>query len=114
MPLGFMHALFYRILIFLSIIYAAALIFSLFTQIEAAVKLITVVVWLLLFPQVFATVKALSLVSTHGAVFGRFSREYAQLLSKRRRSLDSFYLALPYLATAAWAAFFVAMLVWWP
>ena len=113
-PWGFVHALFYRILIFISLVYAAALIASLFYPLAQEVKLLTMAVWILAFPQLFEVMKALSLVSTHGRVFGRFSKEYTELIHRKRRLTDAAFLILPYASAAVWILFFAVMLTRWP
>lgn len=113
-PWGFVHALFYRILIFVSIIYAIVLLASLLYPLAYLVKQLTVVVWILATPQLIEVARAFSLVSTRGRVFGSFSKEYTELIHRKRHVADALYLALPYAAAAVWIAFFAAMLVWWP
>lgn len=114
-PFGLIHALFYRILLFLALIYGFLLIASLFYgTLAPAVKYFTIAMWILITPQLFEAVKAFSLTSTHGAVFGKFSEAYSYLVAKKHKASYGIYKALPYFVIAVWAVFFVLMLVWWP
>ncbi|MEM4102058.1 MAG: hypothetical protein QXN78_01430, partial [Conexivisphaerales archaeon] len=58
---GFVHMLFYRILVPISIVYGALVIAWIFyPQLGLTVKAITAVVWVLFAPQIFETVKGLA------------------------------------------------------
>jgi hypothetical protein len=114
-PFGLIHALSYRILLFLSLIYGFLLLASLFyAPLGLTAKYFTIAMWILITPQLFEAVKAFSLVSTHGAAFGKFSEAYSYLVSRKRKASFVIYKALPYLVIAVWAIFFVLMLFWWP
>lgn len=114
-PFGLLHALFYRILIFLAIIYGFLLLAAFFyPSLALAAKIFTVVMWILITPQLFAALKALSLTSTKGVVFGKFSEAYSYLESKKKKPVYMVYKVLPYFALAIWIIFFVGMLIWWP
>ena len=111
---GFIHALFYRILIFVSVVYGIILMTSLFyPQLFLAAKITTIIVWVLITPQLFAAMKVLPMTSTHGAVFGKFSNAYREIISKKRIKNQILYKAFPYAVVLIWAAFFVLMLAWW-
>jgi hypothetical protein len=112
---GLIHTLFYRILIFVAVIYGLLLLASVFySGLGLLVKIVTIIVWILVTPQLFAAIKAFSLVETHGAVFGKFSNSYTNTISKNYKPEYKIYKALPYAVVAVWIVFFVVMLVWWP
>lgn len=114
-PFGLIHALFYRILLFLALIYGFLLLASLsYVFLGPTVKYFTIAIWILITPQLFEAVKAFSLASTHGAVFGKFSEAYSYLVAKKYKAVYGIYKALPYLVIVTWAVFFILMLVWWP
>ncbi|MGI0100500.1 MAG: hypothetical protein ACREBH_02155 [Candidatus Micrarchaeaceae archaeon] len=114
-PDGFAHALFYRILLIIAPVYAALLLLSLpFAQLGLTVKAFTILVWILITPQLFQALKVPPLTATHGAVFGRFSDAYTYLLSKKRKAYYPIYRAMPYVAMVVWVVLFASMLVWWP
>jgi hypothetical protein len=112
---GLLHALFYRLLIFASAAYGVLLLCSLaYPVLTAAVKATTVIVWILITPQLFAAIKAFSLASTKGSAFGHFSDAYSETILKSRKGGFGLYKALPYAVVAMWAVFFVLMILWWP
>jgi hypothetical protein len=112
---GLIHSLFYRILLLLAPLYAATLLLSLVYLLPiGAVKIFTIIIWILITPQLFEGIKAISLTSTHGAAFGKFSDAYGYLVSKKRKPSYLLYKILPYFVVIVWIAFFVGMLIWWP
>jgi hypothetical protein len=112
---AFIHMLFYRILIPLSIIYGVTLIFSVFyAPLNLFTKWFTAVVWILFTPQVYETAKAFALINTRGLAFGRLNESYVYLLKKRYNKSAGFYATLPYIVLALWIVGFVFEVIWWP
>lgn len=100
---AFVHMLFYRLLIFLGIIYGIVLIASVFySPLILAAKAFTIIIWILFMPQVFAAVKVLSLTRTRGLSFGHLGEEYTFLAKKRYKGSTALYTALPYIVLAIW------------
>lgn len=111
---GFIHSLFYRILIPVSIVYGGIIILWLFLPALAlAVKALTAVVWVLFVPQLFEVVKGLVLARSRGMVFGRLNREFAELYRVRYGKPPAYLVAAPYIVLAVWIIGFVAMVLWW-
>lgn len=111
---GFIHMLFYRVLIFASVIYGVVLLLSLaYPQLALAAKVSTAIIWILFTPQLFETLKGFSLISSRGMAFGHLSEEYTILVRKKYGRNASVYAYVPYAAMVLWAIGFIAMLVWW-
>jgi len=114
-PFGLVHALFYRILLAVSLAYGLLICSSLVNpQLGPLVKLFTILVWILITPQLFEAFKGIILAVTHGRVFNKFSEAYSYLIWEKRRRVDFVFKAIPYIVLFVWIAFFFAMLVWWP
>ena len=111
---GFVHMLFFRVLIFASVIYGALLLLSFVTFIPATlIKLFTVVVWILITPQFFESVKMISMMGTRGLSYGHFSQERI-ILDKAKYKVHTLpFDILPYAVMLLWVAGFAVMLVWW-
>ncbi|AFZ70714.1 hypothetical protein Calag_0991 [Caldisphaera lagunensis DSM 15908] len=111
---GFIHAIFYRIQIPVSIIYGIILLSWLFYPgLALTVKAFTALVWILFIPQLFESVKGLALSMSRGMVFGKLNNEYAHLYRLRyKKNLVHLRLA-PYLVLAIWIIGFIAMIIWW-
>jgi hypothetical protein len=111
---GFVHMLFFRILIFASAIYGALLLLSFVTYIPATlVKLFTVVVWILITPQFFESAKLVSMMSTKGLSFGHFSQEHVFLEKSKYGINTTFFDVMPYAVMMLWVLGFLIMLIWW-
>lgn len=111
---GFIHMLFFRILIFVSVIYGLAIMLYFENALPGLwVKLLTAIVWILITPQFFQTVKVISMVGSGGLSFSHFSQEYVFLAKEKRQTDTRAFDILPYALMAIWVIFFIAMLVWW-
>lgn len=111
---AFIHMLFFRILIPVSIIYGIVLLIYIATsQLQVLVKPLTVLVWVLFTPQFFESAKTVSLINTRGLSMGHLSHEFVNLMKTKYRKNTSAYSAIPYGALALWAIAFVFMVVWW-
>ncbi len=111
---GFLHMLFYRILVFLAIFYGiVVLLFFIFPQLSFSVKALTAVVWIFFTPQVYEAAKSLAIVSTRGLAFGHLSEEYRFMMRSKYGKTGGIFNAVPYGALAVWAIGFIAMLMWW-
>ncbi len=112
---AFIHMLFYRILIFVAPITAVFILVGIVSGYPAAIfasRILILASWILFAPQLFAALKAFSLVSSKGTAFGRFSEPFARL-----RSVGSsghlVYNALPYVGTLIWTAGFAVIVFAW-
>jgi hypothetical protein len=111
---GFVHVLFYRIMVPLSILNGLLIAASLVVPgLGAAVKAVTLVTWALWTPQLFEVAKGLALAWSRGMAFGRLNAEFAHLYRKRYRKKPGVYLAMPFVVLAVWAAGFVVMIERW-
>ncbi|MEM0145533.1 MAG: hypothetical protein QXH66_00885 [Conexivisphaerales archaeon] len=111
---GFVHMLFYRILVPISIAYGALVIAWIFyPQLGLTVKAITAVVWVLFAPQIFETVKGLALSRSRGMAFGHINEEFRALYMARYGKGSMYLKAAPYAVIVIWAIGFIAMLAWW-
>ncbi len=125
---GWLHMLFYRIMVPLAIVYGLAIIAYLeLTEAEGleageaavpgpwgvALKVLTIIVWVLWTPQLFEVAKGLSLAWSRGMAFGHLNKEFAALYRKRYKKHSGAYTAFPYVVLALWIAGFVILLVRW-
>jgi hypothetical protein len=112
---GMVHMLFYRILIFVSLISAAVVAFSAVTgQYIWAAHALLLAIWLLFTPQLFGMFKVLAIGTTDGIAFGHLEKSYLSSIEKRvnRGKVDTFTL-LPYLAVVVWIALLCAFALVW-
>jgi hypothetical protein len=111
---GYVHVLVYRIMVPLTLLYAALIIVYLAAGVPGAVlKVITAVVWVLWTPQLFEVAKGLSLAWSRGMAFGRMNPEFAALYRKRYAKRSIGYQAFPFVVLALWTAGFIIMLLRW-
>ena len=111
---GFIHMVFYRALIFYSIIYGVLLLASIvYIQLAPYSKPLTIIFWILITPQLFETVKAFSLISSRGLAFGHLSKERVSIMKTKYSKTGSVYKTLPYIAMILWVIGFVALILWW-
>ncbi|MDE1825409.1 MAG: hypothetical protein KGH61_03475 [Candidatus Micrarchaeota archaeon] len=114
-PEGFLHALIYRILIFLSIVYGLVLLLAnQYPQLYLAIAPLTAAVWILFTFELFEFIKGIALAQTKGLAFGRFQSTYreVQLRHAPHAQIFAFTIA-PYLAVIIWLLGFAAMVMWW-
>ncbi len=111
---AFVHMLAYRILIVFSMIYGVMLLgYYVVPGIGVMVKASTIVIWILFTPQLFETVKGLSLIITKGLAFGHLGKGHGFLMKKKYGKTGAFAIPIPYAAMLLWAIGFVALLLWW-
>jgi hypothetical protein len=112
---AFIHMLFYRVLIIVSIIAAIAFVLGYAIGIPSAVfKLLFVLVWVLFTPQVYETAKGISVIATKGFVFGHLNKSYLATASKHgKRAMDPLYKLMPYTALVLWLAGLAALSYLW-
>ena len=113
-PEAYLHMLFYRIAVPLTLLYALTiLLYLLLPGLGLPLKIFTAVIWALWTPQLFAVAKGLSLAWTRGMAFGQLNPEFAALYRKRYPRSSGFYTALPYAVLVLWGLGFVALLLRW-
>jgi hypothetical protein len=113
-PEAFVHILFYRLLIPVSIIYGVVLLASLaFAGLGLVAKTLTIIVWILFTPQVFETAKAISVTGSRGIAFGHLNESYRFILRTRYSKKAGGYSLFPYLILALWVIGFIFAVVWW-
>jgi hypothetical protein len=109
---AYIHILFYRIVIPLSIVFGICVLVSFAVpQLVYPVRLFTLVIWALWTPQFFEVAKGLSLSWSRGMAFGHMNKEFARLYRKRYSKKPFGYLVFPYFVLAIWVAGFVVMIV---
>lgn len=112
---SFVHMLFYRILVFAALLTAVVLVVNLLLQnigLTLIAKVLVLIVWILFTPQLFSVFKAVSLVSTNGAVFGHLNEAFVRARVEKK-GIYLLYKALPYAAMAFWFGGFVVLLYLW-
>ncbi len=113
-PEAYLHMLFYRIAVPLTLLYALTiLLYLLLPGLGTALKIVTAVLWALWTPQLFAVAKGLALAWSRGLAFGQLNPEFAALYRKRYPRRSGFYRALPYAALALWIIGLLALLLRW-
>jgi hypothetical protein len=113
-PGAYIHMLFYRIAIPLTILYGPTILFYfMYPAAGPVLKVFTVLLWILWTPQLFGVAKGLSLAWTRGMVFGHLNPEFAALYRKRYPKRTGIFAAFPYAVTALWAAGFVILVLRW-
>ncbi|MEM0075001.1 MAG: hypothetical protein QXG05_03130 [Nitrososphaerota archaeon] len=111
---AFIHMLFYRILIPVSIIYGITIFVWLgYPSLAILVKAMTAIVWFLFTPQFFYTIKGLILSYSRGLSFGHLNPEFVAIYRSRYKKNTAYLAPIPYIALAIWIIGFIAMLVWW-
>ena len=112
---AFIHLASFRLSIFTSFIIAIAifanLIFGYFGgYIEAAI----VIAWILITPQLYEVIKAFSLISSHGYVFGQMNKSFLDTVGEKYNKPSYKLLrVLPATAMVIWALALVALIVTW-
>ena len=112
---AFVHMIFYRALIFLSI--AVAIVFILYYLLgfsELIFESAFILVWVFFTPQVYETAKGISVMATMGVEFGYLNRSYmvtAERLKTRKRS--KFFRVAPYAALAVWVTGLITLSYLW-
>ncbi len=110
---GYIHVLFFRIMIPLMFLWALLIIAYLIVPgLGMAMKVATAVIWVLWTPQLFEVAKGLALAWSRGMVFGKLNPEFAYLYRKRYGA-KGWLAALPYAFLVVWAAAFIVMIVRW-
>lgn len=111
---GFVHMLFYRVMIFLSIFYGLVVLLSFqYPYLGFAVKPLTVLVWFFFTPQVYETAKGFALIQSKGLALGHLSEEYTTMMKNKYKKGGGIYQIVPYVTLTVWAIGFIAMLFWW-
>lgn len=111
---AFIHMLFYRILMFASVLFGFLLLLSLiFNQLSSVVKLSVALVWILFTPQIFAMSKGVSMMLSNGIYFGHLSKEHIFVMKTKYKKPFPLLGIFPYLVLLAWILGFVSMLMWW-
>ena len=113
-PAAYVHMLFYRIAVPLTLLYALTiLLYLLLGGLGLVLKAFTAVIWALWTPQLFAVAKGLSLAWSRGMAFGQLNPEFAALYRKRYPRRAGLYAAFPYTALAVWVLGFAVLLLRW-
>jgi hypothetical protein len=113
-PEAYIHMLFYRIAIPLTILYGLIILFYYMVPgVGPVLKILTAVLWVLWTPQLFGVAKGLSLAWTRGMAFGQLNPEFAALYRKRYSKRSGIFVAFPFVVTAIWAMGFVLMILRW-
>jgi len=111
---GWLHMFTNRVMVFLSLLYAAFIVvYLLVPGLGTPLKIVTAAVWVLWTPQFFEALKALALVGSRGLAFGHLNEEFAHLYRARYRKHPGPYTAFPFVVLAGWIAGFVVMLLRW-
>ncbi|MCL4389416.1 hypothetical protein M1397_02265 [Candidatus Marsarchaeota archaeon] len=114
---GYIHMLFYRILIPLSIISAIVLAATYildYAVLDAVSRLLLIAVWVVFTPQVFESAKGASVIATKGFIHGDLNKSYMESAIKYEQHPHTrVYKALPYAALSIWIAGLIAISILW-
>lgn len=108
--------LFFRLLIFVALVCAAAIFLYYLGFIKIIiVNALIVVVWVLFTPQVFQAARVLSLIQTEGRASDQLNKTFLSTVRKRMSSAQKamyvFYSSFPYAVLVVWIAALVAYVV---
>ncbi len=109
---GLLHALTFRILVFVALVAAAVLLYNLLTgALVLEARVLVVAVWVLITPQMFELVKGLCMMSTRGMAFGHLDPLW--VASRKEHGVNPVFIAAPYAALAVWVILLAALLLTW-
>ncbi len=112
---AYIHMLFYRALIILSVVAGAVFFASYFFNLSTAVfRAFFMIIWVLFIPQVFESAKGMSVIATRGFVFGHLNKSYRSTAEKYLKPRAApLFKAFPYAVLAAWLAGLVLLVLTW-
>ncbi len=112
---GLVHLVFYRI----AIVIAALMVISMAIGVKYvqtpfinATRVLMLLLWIMFTPQLFETIKAMSLIASRGVVFGKLNPSFMSQV-KRNTSMDGLLYALPYVVLAVWAVGLIGLVKLW-
>ena len=112
---GLVHLVFYRI----AIVIAALMVISMAIGVKYvqtpfinATRVLMLLLWIMFTPQLFETIKAMSLIASRGVVFGRLNPSFMSQV-KRNTGMDVLLYALPYVVLAVWAVGLIGLVKLW-
>lgn len=104
------HMVFYRVAVIFAILAAITMVASFLSYgnpLDQLSERFVFILGILLIPQLFGSMKAFSIIASHGVVFGRLNPSFMKYGIKERR-IYSLYKLIPYIVTVVW----VIALVW--
>ena len=107
---GLVHILFYKVLIFVALVTAALIVYSMAygtPLVLLAAKISIIAAWILFTPQLFSAIEAFSLVRSRGLAFGKYSEYYMKMAGSGRSA--GIYAYLPYATSAVWIVLLLAV-----
>ncbi|MCL5419547.1 MAG: hypothetical protein M1354_01555 [Candidatus Marsarchaeota archaeon] len=112
------HMVFYRLLIFVSIIAGLAILLSLIFPPSAfsasLVKALVLLVWVLIAPQLYKSAEAFAIMASRGLASRHLDRSFVNA-SGTDKPAYRFYRALPYAVLLFWSAgFVITAMMWFP
>jgi len=110
-----LHMLSNRILAFLALIAAVVMIMDLYSPsylFGEFARIMLLLVWIFFTPQLFAALKAFSLVYSRGGSFGHLNKAFVRA-SMKSKGIYTVYTALPYVAMAVWLLGFAGLTMVW-
>ncbi len=112
---GLLHMAFYRVAIvvaLLMVISMAVGVKYVLTPFINGTRVLMLLLWISFTPQLFETVKAMSLIASGGMVFGKLNPSFMTQV-KRNSSMDAVLFALPYVVLLVWIVGFLGLLKLW-
>ncbi len=111
---GLLHAVTIRILTFVALVAAAVMLLNLWLGIfTSEYKLLLVVVWVLITPQLFELATGMAMMATRGMVFGHLNKAWLDSVKYRDKRNYSLYEAVPYVVLVIWLGLFAALVGVW-
>ncbi len=99
---GFIHMIFYRVLIIISIITFFVFLLSFWlVELFTVVVYLIIIIWVLFIPQLFALLKGLAMIGSKGIEFGRLNDSYISALKTNKKMVFG-YALFPYLMIGVW------------
>ena len=112
---GLIHMVFYRIAVFLALILAASITLSMAyyqTPFTSITKVLLLLTWIIFTPQLFETIKAMSLISSRGIVFGKLNSSFMKYGVREKKEYILLN-ALPYASLLVWLLGFAILMREW-
>ncbi len=112
---GLAHMLFYRVAIFVALLLIASMAIGVKyvgTPFINGSRVLILLLWILFTPQLFETIKAFSIIASHGTVFGRLNASFTAH-AVRKGGFDTVLRVLPYLVMIVWAIGFLGVVKLW-
>lgn len=111
---GFIHMVFYRILMPYSVIFGIVVLTSYFnSNLIQYIKPMTILMWVLFTPTAYETVKGFALIITGGLSSKHLSEGYVSIMKNKYHKQAGILGYVPQFAMLLWLIGFILMVMYW-